>query len=43
MWNLYERCEIDKHEWKDSSRWSRENPIKLFIKKSNESLVELKL
>lgn len=43
MWNLYERCEIDKHECKDSSRWSRENPIKLFKKKSKESLVELKL
>ncbi|KAK9178687.1 hypothetical protein WN943_027880 [Citrus x changshan-huyou] len=44
FWSSYEKCkEIVKHEWKDTSCWSKGNPVDLFKKKSNEALADLKL
>lgn len=35
MWSPYEKCrEIVKHEWKDGSCWTKNNPVELFKRKS---------
>ncbi|KAH9663932.1 reverse transcriptase domain-containing protein [Citrus sinensis] len=44
MWSPYEKCrEIVKHEWKDGSCWTKNNPVELFRRKSKDSLADLKI
>ena len=44
MWSPYEKCKtIVKHEWKEQCCWNSSNPAEIFMKKSKETLAELKL
>lgn len=43
MWSLYDKCkEIVQQEWIDPNRSVNEDPVQLFSKKVNVTLIELK-